>query len=134
MLSNQAFENRESGSILLDPVDQQRQQGSQRSGNGRLVMVDQTQRPIAQGIAWCALTRRQNNQPALLKLQKQRACGHVLDAARVVAPIPQIAQLLRQTRSIPVGMFGQQTPDQCHFRGTDRPALNDVFCIHQDQV
>jgi len=92
MLSHQAFENREIGSFLFNPVDRQRQQRSQRSGNEGLVMTDQAHRPIAGGIAWCAPAWRQNDQPALLELQQQRVCSHVFDAARAVAPIPHPAQ------------------------------------------
>ena len=64
------------------------------------------------------------------QLQKQRASGHILDAAACVAPVPPAAKLFAEPGSAPVAMFSQEPLDQPDILGAQFPSLYHHDACH----
>ena len=79
------------------------------------------------------LGRRQLNQTPGVQLQQQRAGGHVFEPAGPVAPVPELAQMTRKRRAMPVGMLRDQGAQPRQIIARERAALEaDRFHWPQD--
>jgi hypothetical protein len=110
------------------------QQVPQRTVDGRRPMRHRPEAQPPPVVHTGALARWQIDQAPAFQLQQQRPAGHVLAAARLVAPAPLLAELARQPGPVPVGVRPNQLAHQGHGFLRDRPALDDLRLLHTPTV
>ena len=66
--------------------------------------------------------RRQLDMPRPVKLQHQPAAHHIPQRPIRLAPVPRLAQLLRQNPPARPGMLRDESADEHYVAGSDRPA------------
>ena len=79
----------------------ERPQLAQRAADGCGRMSHKGRVAVSQPVGRLAATLRQSDVAGSFQLQKQRAGGHILDAAACVAPVPPVAKLFAEPRFFP---------------------------------
>ena len=114
----------------IDDAQRKRPQLAQRAADGCGRMSHKGRVAVSQPVGRLAATLRQSDVAGSFQLQKQRAGGHILDAAACVAPVPPVAKLFAEPGSSPVAMFSHEPLNQSDVLGAQFPSLYHHDACH----
>ena len=107
---------------------------AQRTADRFLRGKDRRNVEIATRIGRRPLPSGQRDAAGPLELEQQRACGHVLEPTRCVAPIPELTQLATQPCAVPLGMRLEESANPFDIGSVEFPPLHDHDACHRCKI